>query len=136
MEQWAMQFGRDCWAQLENWITKPFPSNPTAVGFVGVGFGVSMLLGWLRLRFLWFPFHPLAYAIAPSWGVGTLWMPLMIGSTAKFFILKFGGLRTYRQTLPFFFGLILGEIAVGSLWTLAGIALGVPTYDFWPGRPG
>jgi len=134
MEQWAMGFGSDCWTQLERWITQPFPPNPTAMSFVGVGFGVSMLLGWLRLRYLRFPFHPLAYAIAPSWGVAQLWMPLLIGSTVKFFILKFGGLKTYRRALPFFFGLILGEITIGSLWTLVGIALDVPTYDFWPGR--
>jgi len=134
MEQWALGFGSSCWSQLEQWITQPFPSNPTAMAFVGVGFGVSMLLGWLRLRFISFPFHPLAYALAPSWGVAQLWMPLLIGSTAKFFVLKFGGLKTYRQALPFFFGLMLGEITVGSLWTLGGIALDVPTYDFWPGR--
>lgn len=134
MEQWAMQMGRDCWNTLQRWLTQPFPPNTTAMGFVGVGFGVSMLLGWLRLRFLSFPLHPLAYAIAPSWGVAQLWMPLLIGSTAKFFILKFGGLRVYRRALPFFFGLILGEVTVGSLWTIVGIVLGIPTYDFWPGR--
>lgn len=134
MEQWAMQFGRDCWTTLENWIEKPLPPNTTAMGFVGAGFSFSMLLGWMRVRFLSFPFHPLAYAIAPSWGVAQLWMPLMIGSTAKFAALKFGGLKAYRTALPFFFGLILGEITVGSLWTLVGIIFGVPTYDFWPGK--
>jgi len=134
MEQWAMGFGRDCWTTLENQIQRPFPANPTAMSFVGVGFAISMLMGWMRTRFAWFPFHPLAYAIAPSWGVAQLWMPLMIGSTAKLVILRFGGLKTYRYALPFFFGLILGEICIGSLWTLVGVVLGVPTYDFWPGR--
>jgi len=134
MEQWAMQFGRDCWTMLENQMRRPFPANPTAMSFVGVGFLVSLALGWLRLQFAWFPLHPLAYAIADSWGVNQLWMPLLIGSTAKLIILKFGGLKTYRTALPFFYGLILGEICIGSLWTLIGIALGVPTYDFWPGK--
>ncbi len=134
MEQWARGFGSDCWNTLARWIQQPFPPNTTAMGFIGVGFAVSMLLGWMRVRFISFPLHPLAYAISPSWGVAQLWMPLLIGSTAKLFILKFGGLRTYRKALPFFFGLILGEIAIGSLWTIIGIVLGVPTYDFWPGR--
>ncbi len=61
-------------------------------------------------------------------------MPLLIGCTAKYLVLKLGGLRLYRRVLPFFFGLILGEIAVGSLWTLVGIVFHVPTYDFWPGQ--
>ncbi|MGB9588606.1 MAG: DUF6784 domain-containing protein, partial [Armatimonadota bacterium] len=55
---------------------------------------------------------------------------------AKFFTLRFGGLTTYRRFLPFFFGLILGEITIGSLWSIIGIVLGVPTYDFWPGKYG
>lgn len=136
MEQWAMGFGRDTWTILSNWMQRPVPPNTTAMGFVGVGFVGSMLLGWMRLRFLWFPFHPLAYALANSWGVSQLWLPLIIGSAAKLMTLKFGGLSAYRRALPFFLGLMLGEITVGSLWTIYGIVLGIPTYDFWPGKYG
>jgi hypothetical protein len=134
MEQWALGFGSEAWNRLTNWIQQPFPPNQVAMEFVGVGFAGSMLLGWLRMRCLWFPFHPLAYTIANSWGAAQLWMPLMIGGTAKFITLRFGGMRAYQKTLPFFLGLILGEITVGSLWTLVGVALGIPTYDFWPGK--
>lgn len=134
MEMWALGFGGQCYNNLSGWLTIPKPPNGASMGFVGVGFLGSMLLGWMRVRFLWFPLHPLAYAIGNSWGVHQLWVPLLIGSTAKFLMLKFGGLRTYRKALPFFFGLILGEITIGSLWTLYGIALGIPTYDFWPGK--
>ena len=131
---WALNFGREAWTGLENWIRKPMGPNTTAMGFVGVGFLISMALGWARLRFLSFPLHPLAYAIAPSWGVAQLWLPLLIGSMAKLAILKFGGLKSYRIALPFFLGLILGEITIGSLWTLLGIIGGFSTYDFWPGQ--
>jgi len=134
MEQWAAGFGSECWGLMERWLKQPLGSNPTAMRFVGVGLMISMALGWARLRFTSFPLHPLAYAMASSWGVGQLWMPLLIGSTAKFIILKFGGLRSYRVALPFFLGLILGEITIGSLWTIVGIVLGIPTYDFWPGK--
>lgn len=134
MEQWAMGFGRETWETLANRIQRPVPPNTTAMGFVGVGFMGSMLLGWLRVRFLWFPFHPLAYALGNSWGVSQLWMPLMIGSACKFLSLKVGGLTFYRKALPFFLGLMLGEITIGSLWTIIGIVMGIPTYDFWPGR--
>ncbi|HOJ22893.1 MAG TPA: hypothetical protein PLY56_15300, partial [Armatimonadota bacterium] len=44
-------------------------------------------------------------------------------------ILKWGGLRLYRTLLPFFLGLILGDIMMGCLWSLIGIALGVETYS-------
>lgn len=134
MEMWARGFGGECWGRLQGWIERPTPSNPTAMGFVGVGFVVSLALGWLRISLSRFPFHPLAYAIATSWGVAQLWMPLLIGSAAKYGMLKLGGLHAYRKALPFFLGLILGEITIGSLWTIYGIAMGIPTYDFWPGK--
>lgn len=134
VEQWALGFGREAWTQLENWIKRPTGPNATSMGFVGVGLMLSILLGWARLRFLSFPFHPLAYAIAPSWGMAQLWLPIFIGSMAKVVILKFGGLKSYRTALPFFLGLILGEITIGSLWTLLGIIGGFSTYDFWPGQ--
>ena len=134
MEMWALQFGSECWNRLGTWIKQPTQPSILSLGFVGVGFAISSLLAWLRMRFFWFPLHPLAYAIGPSWGIQQLWMPIFIGSMAKFLVLRFGGLKQYRRALPFFFGLILGEITVGSLWTIVGIVLGIPTYDFWPGK--
>jgi hypothetical protein len=35
------------------------------------------------------------------------------------------------QWMPFFFGLILGEFVVGSLWTIIGIVFNIPSYGFW-----
>ena len=134
VEMWGLGHGRDAFNTLAAWIKQPVPPNRIAVEFIGVGFLVVVLLSWLRMRFLAFPFHPLAYALASSWGVGQLWMPLLIGSTAKFIALRFGGLSNYRRVLPFFYGLMLGEIVIGSLWTIIGIVLRIPTYDFWPGK--
>jgi hypothetical protein len=134
MEMWASKFGQEIWGLTSNCISQPPGTNPMAATFVGLGFGIAMLLGWLRLRFFSFPLHPLAYAMASSWGVSQLWMPILIGSVAKLILLKFGGLRSYRAGIPFFLGLILGEITIGSLWTIIGIVLGIPTYDFWPGK--
>ena len=136
MGEWSLYFGVETWENLAGWLRYPSPPSPISLTFVGVGLVGSAVLGWLRIRFLWFPFHPLAYALANSWGVSQLWMPLMIGSAAKFLAFRFGGLPSYRRAVPFFLGLILGEITVGSLWTIVGIALNTPTYDFWPGKYG
>jgi len=136
MEQWALAFGKGNFGTLAGWLENPSPPTTRSLAFVGAGFLLAIVLAAIRIQFPWFPLHPLAYALATSWGVGQLWAPLLIGSSAKFLILRFGGLRLYRRALPFFFGLILGEIAVGSLWTIIGIVLGIPTYDFWPGRSG
>ena len=136
VELYGLLHGNQTWNQLAGWLKQPQPANLLGVAFVGVGFAVSMALGWMRLRFIAFPFHPLAYALAPCWGIAQIWLPIFIGSTAKFLVLRFGGLRSYRQALPFVFGLILGEIAIGSLWTIVGVVFNFPTYDFWPGKVG
>ena len=51
----------------------------------------------------------------------------------KLVVLRYGGLRLYRTAVPFFLGLTLGQCVVGSLWSLIGIALDIPTYSFWGG---
>jgi hypothetical protein len=132
VEVWGTGFGNEVYNRLQSWTKNSTPVNYPSLGFVGGGFGVAMLLGIIRLRVSWFPFHPLAYAVANSWGVAQLWMPMVIGSTAKFALLRFGGLKTYRAAIPFFLGLILGEIVAGSFWSLLGIFAGFRTYDFWP----
>lgn len=133
---WGVRYGSTTYDELANWLVNPIPPNAMGMGFVGVGLVVSLLMGYMRMHYIWFPLHPLAYAIGHSWGVVQLWAPLFIGSTIKYFMLKFGGLKMYRQSLPFFFGLILGEMTVGSLWTIVGILLRIPTYSFWPGVMG
>lgn len=127
-------FGSEPWNRMESWIETPLSRQiqiNTRIA-IGVGFGVTLLLNTLRLRLSWFPFHPVGYAVSSSWSLGLLWLPLLIAWIIKLLLLRYGGLRSYRQALPFFLGLILGECVLGSLWPLIGIALGIPTYAFWP----
>ncbi len=46
-------------------------------------------------------------------------------------MLKFGGLRLYKTAVPFFFGLILGEMTIGCIWSLIGISFNIPYFSFW-----
>jgi hypothetical protein len=46
-------------------------------------------------------------------------------------VLRYGGLRLYRQVLPLFYGLILGESVIGCGWPIVGLITGMPTYSFW-----
>lgn len=127
-------FGSEPWNRMQSWITSP-PSAQKMLDTriaISVGFGVSLLLNILRLRIPGFILHPVGYAISSNWSMGLLWLPLMIAWAIKLALLRYGGLRAYRFALPFFFGLVLGEAVLGSLWALIGIALDAPTYAFWP----
>ncbi len=127
-------FGSEPWNRMTTWIkspTSPQTQFNTRVA-IAVGFFITLLLNALRVRLAWFPFHPVGYAVSSSWSLGLLWLPLFIAWIVKLVLLRYGGLRAYRQALPFFLGLILGECIIGSLWSLVGILLHIPTYAFWP----
>ena len=127
MGSWPLeQFGR-----LATWLQAPSSPNYQANLAALFGFGFALFLAGMRLRFLGWPFHPIGFAISGSWSMNLVWMPLLVAWLAKVMILRYGGLRLYKQAVPFFLGLILGQMIVGSFWSLLGIILHIPTYSFW-----
>jgi hypothetical protein len=54
-------FNRLAW-----WIHYPIGTDYPALGFIGIGFVFSLVMMLLRLRFLWWPLHPVGYAISTS----------------------------------------------------------------------
>lgn len=132
VQNWATGLGQEAVQNLTKWLSNPTPTNTTSLEFVGIGFGFAWFLNWMRMKFIWFPFYPLAYAVANSWGMSQLWLPVLIGSTIKFLLMKFGGRSAYQRFVPFFLGLILGEMVTGGFWTLYGIFGGFRAYEFWP----
>jgi hypothetical protein len=116
---------------MQRWLFYPSAPDLMGLGFFGFGAVFTILLMAIRSRFIWFPFHPLGYALAPGWTMNLIWFPLFISWAAKLFILRYGGLKTLRQFTPFFLGLILGDFIVGGSWTLVKIFLNIPTYSFW-----
>ncbi|NLC57828.1 MAG: hypothetical protein GX774_13410 [Armatimonadetes bacterium] len=124
-------YGGQIWGRLQSQISGPVPPRPLERWAMLYGLVVCGALSALRVRFLWWPFHPIGYAISGSWSMNLLWMPMFLAWIAKGSVLKWGGLKLYRTVLPFFLGLILGDIVMGCLWSLIGILLGVETYSFW-----
>ena len=122
---------RDPFVRLQRWLT--YPTEPSPAAAVAIALGSTLTLTFLALRtlFLWWPFHPIGYAISSSLSMAQLWLPLLIAWVMKIIMLRYAGPRAYRRSLPFFFGLVLGEFVVGSLWTLIGIAGNFETYRFW-----
>lgn len=124
-------FGAESYDQLTTWLKTPqvgkFPEGMAII----VGFGVAFLLQWLRVRLPWWPLHPLAFAVTSSWEINLVWGPLFLAWIFKSLILRYGGRGGFHKSLPFFFGLMLGQFVVGSLWNIFGIWREIPTYQFW-----
>jgi len=116
---------------LSRWLTHPESTDFTAIGGMLAGLLFTFFLSLMRMSFIGWQFHPVGYALSGSWTMNLVWFVFFITWMMKFSILKYGGLKAYRQLTPLFLGLILGEFIIGSLWTIIGIILDIPTYAFW-----
>ena len=123
--------GREAFTRLEGWLNSPVGTDYPGIGFMGMGLAWTNILMWLRTRFLGWPLHPLGYALSGSWTMNLIWFPLLLSWLIKWVVLKHGGLKAYRQGIPFFLGLILGEFVMGSVWTIIGVLGNSQVYAFW-----
>jgi uncharacterized membrane protein len=101
---------------MEKVVTSP--TSPNIDGWVQIGVGalIMLLLEVLHYRFLWWPFHPLGFPISSAFG--QMWLSVFVALIVKSVVLKYGGPTLYRRTIPFFLGLILGEIVPAGFWLM------------------
>jgi len=101
---------------------------------MAIGLAIALGLSALRLRFTWWPIHPVLFMIWGTFPGMILAVSFFLGWLLKTGISTFGGGRAYRSAKPIFIGLIAGEFAAGILWTLVGAAYylieGVPGKKF------
>ncbi len=99
---------------------------------VAGGAGVGGLVAGLRLRFNWWPLHPLGLVLANAWATSVIWFSIFLAWVLKSVAMRYGGLRLYRLTLPFFLGMVLGEGFTAIVWVIVGAATGSGAVRFLP----
>ena len=114
--------------RLQGWLYNPTSPDYAATAAMGVGLISTAFLAAMRMRFIWWLFHPAGFAVSSSWSMNVFWGSIFVSWTIKLAILKFGGLKLHRQSIPFFLGLVLGEFVVGSIWSIWGVVSGVAPY--------
>ncbi len=119
---WRIQKGSEPWVDLQGWLQNVKPPEGRAWGGVAFGIGFTLLLAALRARFAWFPLHPAAYALNMSFANEFFWGDMLVAWLLKFCLLRYGGSKLYRQALPLFLGLILGDFVTGAAWSIIGVA--------------
>ncbi len=97
--------------------------NPTSFELntaiaLGAGASFTIFLGLMRQRFWWWPFHPIGYLASNTWAAKWNWMPFLVGWLAKSVVIRYGGLRLYRKTVPMAIGLIGGDLLNQFVWGL------------------
>jgi len=123
--------GWESFNNLASWLQNPQDVQAAPIVAMNVAFAFTVLCHALRRRFLGWPFHPAGYALAVSFAMDYFWFAVFVAWLVKSVILKYGGMKLYRQAMPFFLGGILGDYVVGSIWAIIGPAAGVVSYKIF-----
>jgi len=105
-------------SQIAGYLTDAQYAHTDVNGVLALlGGAVAVLfLAMMRLRFWWWPLHPIGYVAANTWGLQLWAMPFFVGWMAKTLIVRYAGLALYRRTIPFAVGLIVGDLLNSGLW--------------------
>jgi hypothetical protein len=128
---------RTQWASMPLGLLGTWGSSTASVGWNEIAGGAAgavtvAALTALHGRWLWWPFHPVGYALSCTFTLEWLWCPLFVVWLCKSLALRYGGIRLYRKGIPFAVGLILGDYVVAMLWAMIGLAAGRQMYSiFW-----
>jgi len=118
---------------IGTWSTDELRSvleNPSHTDWSGslailVSVCVTSLLYYLKLRFIWWPLHPVAFPIAMSNTIAAITPALFTTWLVKGLLLRYGGLRAHRTALPLFLGLLVGDATVSLLREVVSALLGI-----------
>ena len=117
---WRIQKGTEPWTDVQGWMLNPRPSDDNMLAAALLGAAITLALSVLRLRFVGFPFHPGGYALNMTAANDFFWCDMLVAWTIKTLMLRYGGMKVYRNSVPFFLGLILGDFVTGSAWSIFG----------------
>ena len=125
--------GDETFERLGLWLSQPGGPDNKAVGSMQTGFLITLILYFLRHRYLWWPFHPIGYVMtsATYGGLADFWFSVFIGWAIKFVIVGLFGLGVHRRAAPFFLGLVLGDYVATAGWSLVGTFFDAATYVIW-----
>jgi hypothetical protein len=129
---WRTSMGSRAFTDIRNWYVNPERLNWASLEATLAGVAVTGILMTLRTHFVWWPLHPIGYAIAGTFTMDWLWFPTLIGWLVKALTLRYGGMQLYRTMIPFFIGLILGDYVIGGVWSLVGLAFDIRVYRCFP----
>jgi hypothetical protein len=105
----------------------------------GVGLALVIAFSAMRLRFAWWPLHPVMFVV---WDTYALWhfsWSFLLGWFIKRMVMRFGGAPLHRRLKPLAFGVIAGELLGGLVFMAVGAGyyavtgMKPPEYKVFPG---
>ena len=97
--------GYGVWGRLAH--LKP---DSTFLASMGVGFVLLLVISAMRLRYSWWPLHPVAVLVFGSPAIGKFGFSFFLGWMLKVGISRFGGASKYEHFKPMMVGVIVGDL--------------------------
>jgi uncharacterized protein DUF6785/uncharacterized protein DUF6784 len=109
---------REGWESLR-W--EYFRPNREFLWSVAAGIALVLIASVMRLRYTWWPLHPLVFLVWGIWPLAVLGFSFFLGWAIKWGITHFGGGAAYQRNRPLFVGMIAGEFACAIGFTIWGL---------------
>lgn len=117
--------GGEAWNRQYSWVTNQ--TGPMLSSYIKIAVSSLIVIALSFARNIWFgfPLHPIGYAFASSYAMEYIWNVVLLTWLIKTIVVKYGGLKLYRKSLPLFYGLACGEAVTQLVWGLAMSIFGV-----------
>ncbi len=118
--------------KLQGFLEAPLERNVLGIVSTIGGAGIMWALLVLNRNYLWWRLNPVGYLMGSTGTLMQIWSSTLIGWVFSSVILRYGGLKMYRQFRPFFVGLILGEFIAAAVWLVIDYYTGVKMHTIFP----
>lgn len=79
-----------------------------------VSIALTFFLYFMRIRYLWWPFHPAGLVLGCAQNIITpIWLPIFLMWLVKSIMNRYGGVGLIEKYKPIFIGLIIGDVCIG-----------------------
>ncbi|SMC26992.1 hypothetical protein SAMN02746041_02834 [Desulfacinum hydrothermale DSM 13146] len=120
-DDWAVETARRVHENAFQLINYPEAPKRWSILFAVGGAVVMSLLVFGFRRFIWWPLHPIGYLTTYSSAMRILWFSFLIGWFCNTLVLRYGGVRQFKELRRLFIGLIVGDMLMAVAWMVAGL---------------
>ncbi|MFQ6097643.1 MAG: DUF6785 family protein, partial [Armatimonadota bacterium] len=94
---WPSGSSRNTTRHLVRFLENPYEMRVGDWAAIGWGAAFTAFLFAMRIRFLWWPFHPLGFIAWLGWPIDRYWFSILIGWLAKVCVVRFVGFKAFSN---------------------------------------